>query len=327
MLLIPTFRAQSAIHGLGLFAADPVPAGTRVWEFTEGFDQAILPSQLTRLSAAAKEQFLQYSYLDKHLHEYVLCADDARFMNHSDEPTLLDASDGPADHYGYSVAARDLAAGEELTCDYREFDIGQHHPLDSRLQTKQRDPRPGQTSYVAPELTVRELSHKGGCGLFARQPIVRGTVLVVWGGEAVTWDELITFSDRDRRFSVQVEEQVFLAPVRRSLEPGDFINHSCNPNAGMSGQITVVAMRDITVGEEVCFDYAMTDSAPYDEFSCGCGAVNCRGQITARDWQLPELQAAYDGYFSPHLQRRIDAHHLRQHRHEMRHQTPEPVLI
>lgn len=327
MLLIPTFRAQSAIHGLGLFAAAPVPEGTRVWEFTDGFDQAIPPSQFDRLPAAARAQFLQYSYLDKVIHEYILCADDARFMNHSEEPTLRDASDGPGDRYGYSVAARDLEAGEELTCDYREFDISNHHPLDATLHTRLSDPRPGQTSHVAPELTVRELSHKGGCGLFAREPIVRGMVLVVWGGEAVTWDELMTFSDRDRRFSVQVEDQVFLAPVRRNLEPGDFINHSCSPNAGMSGQITVVAMRDIYVGEEVCFDYAMTDSAPYDEFPCGCGADNCRGQVTARDWKQPQLQAAYAGYFSPYLQRRIDRKRTRPRRTRKSVHAAEPVMV
>jgi uncharacterized protein len=326
MLLIPTFRAPSAIHGLGLFAATAVPQGTRVWEFTEGFDQAIDPARLSRLPDVAREQFLQYSYLDRVIHEYILCSDDARFMNHSEEPTLHDTSDGPGDRYGHTVAAHDLAAGEELTCDYREFDVSDHHPLDSTLHTRASDPRPSQTSYVAPQLTVRELSHKGGCGLIAREPIVRGEVLVVWGGEAVTWDELMTFSDRDRRFSVQVEEQVFLAPVRRNLEPGDFINHSCSPNAGMSGQIAIVAMRDISPGEEVCFDYAMTDSVPYDEFPCGCGAVNCRGRVTANDWKLPELQKAYKGYFSPYLQRLINRKQVRPRRRRRPLQAGEPVV-
>lgn len=84
----------------------------------------------------------------------------------------------------------------------------------------------------------------------------------------------MTFSECDRRFSVEVEDQVFRAPVRRNLKPGDFINHSCSPNADMSGPITIVAMPDIAAGEEVCFDYPMTDSVPYNKFPCGCGARN-----------------------------------------------------
>jgi uncharacterized protein len=66
-------------------------------------------------------------------------------------------------------------------------------------------------------------------------------------------------------------------------------------------------MRDIKVGEEVCFDYAMSDTMPYDEFECGCGQPTCRGNISGNDWQKPELQKRYAGFFSPHVQRRIDA--------------------
>jgi uncharacterized protein len=66
-------------------------------------------------------------------------------------------------------------------------------------------------------------------------------------------------------------------------------------------------MRDIKPGEEVCFDYAMSDTTPYDEFECGCGSLNCRGHVGGNDWQKPELQKRYAGYFSPHVQRRIDA--------------------
>jgi hypothetical protein len=73
----------------------------------------------------------------------------------------------------------------------------------------------------------------------------------------------------------------------------------------MSGQIGLIAIRDIEVGEEVCLDYAMCDGSDYDEFECSCGAPNCRGRITGEDWKRPELWERYDGYFSPYLQRRI----------------------
>jgi hypothetical protein len=51
----------------------------------------------------------------------------------------------------------------------------------------------------------------------------------------------------------------------------------------------------------------MCDTMPYDEFDCLCGATTCRHKVGGNDWQRPELQKRYAGYFSPHVQRRIDA--------------------
>ena len=52
------------------------------------------------------------------------------------------------------------------------------------------------------------------------------------------------------------------------------------------------------------------DGSDYDEFACQCGAVECRGTVTGRDWMLPEIQAKYHGWFSPYLARRIAAARL-----------------
>lgn len=46
MLLVPTFLSQSPIHGLGLFAAEPVSQGAVVWKFAPGFDLTVAPGQL-----------------------------------------------------------------------------------------------------------------------------------------------------------------------------------------------------------------------------------------------------------------------------------------
>lgn len=161
------------------------------------------------------------------------------------------------------------------------------------------------THYVSPKLEARTNLAKGNYGLFACRPIQAGELLIVWGGLIVTGEELACFPPEKQMHSVQVEEDLYqLSP--RDPEPGDYINHCCAPNAGLSGQVAVVAMRDIAAGEEVCFDYAMSDGSPYDEFTCACGASTCRGRVTGNDWQRPELQARYAGYFSPYLQRRID---------------------
>lgn len=121
MMLVPTRKQDSAVHGTGLFAAEDIPAGTPTWRFTAGFDRAIHPELLDRLPDVGRDWFHTYAYLDIRTGLYVLCADDARFMNHSDSPNVKgDYEREPV--FGEDVACRDIAAGEELTCDYRTFD-------------------------------------------------------------------------------------------------------------------------------------------------------------------------------------------------------------
>ena len=159
-------------------------------------------------------------------------------------------------------------------------------------------------AYLSPKLEIREQATQEGPGAFATAPIEAGELLVVWSGYIVDGEQLGALSSLQRRHSIQVEEQLYLVSSRLD-EPADYINHSCDPNAGLSGQIALVAMRPILVGEEIAFDYAMSDGSPYDEFDCGCGALNCRRKITGDDWRRPELWERYAGYFSPYLQRRI----------------------
>ena len=166
-------------------------------------------------------------------------------------------------------------------------------------------------SYLSPKLEARRNPGKGGDGVFARQEIDSGELLAVWDGIIVPYERLIRLPRAVRQHSVQVEESLYQAP-NRAPEPVDYINHSCNPNAGMSGQIAVVAMREIAPGEEICIDYAMVDGSPYDEFECHCGEPECRGAVTGDDWTLPDLWERYRGYFSPYLQRRIETLQLQQ---------------
>ena len=160
------------------------------------------------------------------------------------------------------------------------------------------------SSYLSSKLEGRPKANGSGNGIFALRRIPKGEVVAVFGGVVYEWDAFTHLPERDRSLCIQVEDRLFLVP--RPVGEGDYVNHSCNPNAGLSGQIGLVAMRDIQAGEEVCFDYAMCDTMPYDEFECLCGQPNCRKFIGGNDWQKIELQKRYAGYFSPHVQRRID---------------------
>ena len=161
-------------------------------------------------------------------------------------------------------------------------------------------------SYLSPKLEMKACPDKGGFGLFAIEPLVKDEVLAVWGGFVVPSARLKEYSEYTRTHGLQVEDDLYLLPLTED-DPSDYFNHSCAPNAGLLGQITLVAMFPIEPGEEICFDYAMSDSNPYDEFVCGCEAPTCRGRITAQDWKRSDLQQRYQGYFSPYLQRRINA--------------------
>jgi SET domain-containing protein len=125
MLLVPTKLGLSQIHGIGLFAQEPIRKDTVVWRFDPVIDTLISAEGLSGLAAPAREQIESYVYLDNRTGEHILCGDDARFFNHSVDPNVID--DG-LDPYR-CVAARDIDTGEELTQDYFSFDLLAHNKL------------------------------------------------------------------------------------------------------------------------------------------------------------------------------------------------------
>ena len=161
-------------------------------------------------------------------------------------------------------------------------------------------------SFLSPRCSVRTDQDKGGHSVVAEADIAAGEVIAVWSGKLVNREALDFLPAPLRPFSLQVEEGLYLASLNEH-EGADYVNHSCAPNAGLSGQICLVAMRDIAAGEEITYDYAMSDGSAYDEFPCSCGASTCRGRVTGDDWRRRELWTRYQGHFSPYLQRRIEA--------------------
>jgi hypothetical protein len=154
---------------------------------------------------------------------------------------------------------------------------------------------------------VEGVDARGGRGIFATRRLEVGELVSMWGGIVLTLDELAALPDRERDYAVQIEEGLVLTTPMREAASADFINHSCEPNLGLDGPISLRVMREILPGDELSFDYAMTDSTSLLEFDCSCGAALCRGRVTSEDWRIPRLRAIYDGHFTPYLQRRIDA--------------------
>lgn len=89
------------------------------------------------------------------------------------------------------------------------------------------------------------------------------------------------------RTSIQVSESYH-------IEAGDFgafTNHSCNPNSRiicecdmqtLTAKVMLVTIDDVFTGNELCFDYATTESTLTSDIlykTCLCNSKNCRGTM------------------------------------------------
>src|SRR6266481_3557772 len=161
-------------------------------------------------------------------------------------------------------------------------------------------------SYRSPKTEVRE-SKIHGRGLFATADIAKDEVVAVKGGHIVDRETLrCEIAPRLGAEEIQIDDDLFIAPVTDEERELSMLysNHSCDANLGMRGEITFVAMRNIRAGEVLTHDWAMTDDDDYF-VECKCGAANCRKILTGKDWQRPDLQKGYAGYFSAYLADKI----------------------
>ena len=144
-----------------------------------------------------------------------------------------------------------------------------------------------------------------GKGMFAKTNIEKGEVVFIKGGYILSKDEL--YSSGAINSYLPLDDNYFLAARNKEeeLHIKLYNNHSCNPNCGLRGEITFIALRDVNQGEELTCDYAFVDNEDY-EFECNCGAVDCRHIVTGRDWKIRELQEKYKNYFAAYLKEKSD---------------------
>ena len=102
--------------------------GALLWRYKPGesvreHDEASLRAQLKTMTPEAAQDLLEHVYC--WLGQVIEILDDAKLWNHSKSPNTGDHPDGEGDGAGDGVssyALRDIAAGEELVCNYSEFD-------------------------------------------------------------------------------------------------------------------------------------------------------------------------------------------------------------
>ena len=170
------------------------------------------------------------------------------------------------------------------------------------MSLRMNEPR---ESWVNPKVEIGP-SPLHGQGMFAASRVAKGETVVVWGGSLVGKEE----ADRaraDGKVVMQLEDGLY-SVEERGEDATYFMNHSCDPNVWMAGVVTLAARRDIEPGEELTVDYALFEASEgfVGAWECVCGSTACRGRVTGRDWQMPELRRRYAGHFLPLVARRIE---------------------
>lgn len=156
------------------------------------------------------------------------------------------------------------------------------------------------------KLNKKAVSTIHGNGVFAIAPISTGEFLFSKGGHLLPKSEMFSRAPLDSYWPIS--NDYVLAPKNiYEVEAVVLnINHSCNPNCGISGQAEGVAIRNIDIGEEITFDYAMLDNE-LNWFICNCKQEGCRKIITSIDWKIEKLQSKYDGQFATYIREKIAA--------------------
>jgi hypothetical protein len=113
MMVVRTYLALSPIHGVGLFAAEPIAVGAPICVFDERYDLIFIDKEVETMPAPMQLFVRCFGFKDPLDPGFTFCDfDNGRFMNHSDTSNVNQVD-------GVNYAARDIPAGEELTCDYR----------------------------------------------------------------------------------------------------------------------------------------------------------------------------------------------------------------
>ncbi len=140
-------------------------------------------------------------------------------------------------------------------------------------------------SYISPKATKGQRSAIEGRGLFAVEEFSAGEIVAIKCGHIVDSRMRAEHAQVVGNSEIKIADEFHIA----AMTPDEyedvmlFLNHSCEPNVGVAGNIIFVAMRDIAAGEELTIDYAMFDD-DNSRMTCHCGLPACRGIVTGQDW-------------------------------------------
>jgi uncharacterized protein len=162
-------------------------------------------------------------------------------------------------------------------------------------------------SWITPKAAKGGASVIAGRGVHAVEVIPAGEVVAVKGGHIMDAAAVARLPEPIRDSAFPIAADRFLAALTSEEHDGVMmrVNHSCEPNVGMGGNVLLVSMRAIAAGEELTIDYALFLGDPGFAMECRCGTAACRRVVKGTDWMRIDLQQRYRGWFSWWLQQKI----------------------
>ena len=140
--------------------------------------------------------------------------------------------------------------------------------------------------WINSDTAVKDNKVHGLCR-YATALINKDDVIFVAGGIAINNQETTWYKglliDKD-----------FVLDLPAGSEYEAYVNHSCEPNCYIDGQIVFRALRDINADEFITVDYGtffITKKNPIDP--CNCGSIQCRGKVTGDDYKTLNLPLSW----------------------------------
>ena len=146
-----------------------------------------------------------------------------------------------------------------------------------------------------PKALVRN-TKKYGKAVFAREDIKKGEVIACFDGKRFD-NDFEDWTDDLYNHAIQYGKTDW----RDSKGIARLINHSCEPNCGITKYFRVVAMRAIAEGEQITWDYEMTEKNKYWKMKCRCGSKICRKVIGNYSRMPKSVRKKYEGFISEWL--------------------------
>jgi len=128
----------------------------------------------------------------------------------------------------------------------------------------------------------------GGKGMYATGSFVPGEKIGAFGGAVMSDEQYLELRKTKTDDDLNMDQAMYIHPglilmhdPEMEYYPLCFSNHSCDANAKVKDGIVLVAARAISPGEEICWDYRITDNVGIwgYEFKCGCGSPKCGGAV------------------------------------------------
>ena len=127
-----------------------------------------------------------------------------------------------------------------------------------------------------------------GHGVLATRPLQPGQAILVLSGTLLE-RSLVLGLRHDRGYALQSGPHHYL----ELTGAGRYLNHSCDPNAGIMNDRVLTALRRIEAGEEIRYDYSTTMSEDHWTVECHCGEPACRRVVLGFHHLPPIIQNRY----------------------------------